>query len=1082
MTAFIRKNRGAVSIFLLIILLPTLTMTGVFVDLARTKLAQEVVTSSADLALNTVMTDYDKQLKDYYGLLASCQNTNEIIEVSKQYFADCLKSAGFTTSEVEYLVDSVTSFMGDEDISDMLRISVEGTVDISRTANGAMDNPALIKEGISEFMKYRSPINGAADLFSKITESDVAEKLKDSTAETKMIEAREAFYTAEKDLIKQAEKAYKAIKAYEDYTAHTGDKVSTEAYLEKLANFLMDPLKNGTGIPEHAVNELESYIDDNFEAIYKDAHKKMTMNLYNTHSTGQGLPSTLIGRITINEQPASTTYSESNQASSTKLENLINDLSDAIQSYCSAKESLETAWNNTGNQANGDYDIQYWVKLTNNCSSQYSKYQTAAQNVWKAANALENAVDNAKEKAMDGTMKRPSNTYVTIPQGDTNGKVAMSAVKDVLWEYYINNISYEVQNGGCSAFKSISSQISTLDNVYDIHTRLGVSTLDHIYNIRNDLEKFVMDAEETARLLDTAATETNKLSDKIDTYKQAFDKWKTAAYDESLNGNALAESENGDRKQIEDLENNGGMIDLSKDSVTELVTRLKNIKTLYDTLAKDMRNIQYNGTSILDVYDFKSFRTASKLDASKIPVNKSNLEAYAESTFSFSIGEQIQNVVIMSAGKTSTSLTDGNCYMITDSFYPSLTRTSLSLYEWLKYEFGNGSAGGKILDESTYGFDVSDEGSAEEASDKMSGLSDSEAERVDTTESTSGNNFSDWTGATLPSGGAYQDAEKSVMAKLSEAGSYAAELFSNFGETFGNSLENIRDDLFAVDYIFSMFTYDTFDNEGYFSKVAEDSQSKVTAFNTTQYYTDTVKSAWTSSDEIKTLTLNTRSKELDWCYGGEVEYILYGNPNNQKNKTTAYANIYLIRYALDLAPVFQFYWGDRVLETVALSIEAFAHIPAEFTKTVACLVITAAEAGMDIAYLKQGIPVLLYKTDDEDIFCDYASVFTGGKNNSPAQDGVTLQYSDYLKMFLFIKLTTDENPVYLRTADVIQANMSLVTKKSDYALSKAQVFFTMSGTVTIEPMWSRLLAIDDLGDLTTSTGWRSIEFTITRGY
>ena len=45
--------------------------------------------SSADLALNTVLTQYDEKLSDYYGLMASCQDVEEFYGVSQQYFVDC---------------------------------------------------------------------------------------------------------------------------------------------------------------------------------------------------------------------------------------------------------------------------------------------------------------------------------------------------------------------------------------------------------------------------------------------------------------------------------------------------------------------------------------------------------------------------------------------------------------------------------------------------------------------------------------------------------------------------------------------------------------------------------------------------------------------------------------------------------------------------------------------------------------------------------------------------------------------------------------------------------------------------------
>ena len=117
MNEFMRQSKGAISIFLIIVLLPMMTMAGVFIDLARSKLAQEVVVASADLAINTVLTDYDKDLKDYFGLIASCQDTDEVISVSKDYFKDSLISAGFDTNDAQTYVDNVVSaFIGDEDI------------------------------------------------------------------------------------------------------------------------------------------------------------------------------------------------------------------------------------------------------------------------------------------------------------------------------------------------------------------------------------------------------------------------------------------------------------------------------------------------------------------------------------------------------------------------------------------------------------------------------------------------------------------------------------------------------------------------------------------------------------------------------------------------------------------------------------------------------------------------------------------------------------------------------------------------------------------------------------------------------
>lgn len=1078
MNEFMRQSKGAISIFLIIVLLPMMTMAGVFIDLARSKLAQEVVVASADLAINTVLTDYDKDLKDYFGLIASCQDTDEVISVSKDYFKDSLISAGFDTNDAQTYVDNVVSaFIGDEDIQDMLKLSVEGEVSIDRTANGALNNTALLKEGISEFMKYRSPVNGVAELFSKIRDADISKQLEDASAETKMVEAREAFLKAEKKLIKKAEEAYKAIKKYEEAKSHTGAAYASTDFLDKFSEFLINPMEN-SDISNG--NQLANSIGKDWETIYKDAHIKMTMNLYNTHDTEGTLSITLIDPKYISNPGASTTFSDKNKADAKDLKDLLEAFNTAVSNYYSKRASLNSAWNNTGSMANGDWPIQYWVKLTKNCESKRDDYITAANKVWDLGNELYNALSYLEEDVFkDQKIKRPNNNYVAIPPADSLGMVMLEDVKNALWDDYNANIFGEIANGGCSSLRNINSQASSLDTTTN-NDRLKHGTVTHIYNIGSELGRFIKDAEEAAKLLKDAKGDVEDLKKLMKDYKEKFNAWKTAAYDSSLDDSTMATGENGDRNLIKEYEEHR-MTDISDQAVDKLAGRIGNTLKLFETLAKDMKGIKYNGTSVAEVTTYNKFRRASKLDASKIPVNEQALRNYAAQTFSFSIGTQIQRIEIWE-GRTSDSFDGGEYYYITDNFHPVLTKPEKpALYDWLEYKFGQPTSG-TPLNKEEHGFSVSDEGSAEEADKSIDGKGGDVTSKVDMSEGTKGKNFgSDWKGATLPSKGKNVPEEKKLTDKLSDASKYVSDLFSDFSGTFGATLENTRDDLFAEDYIFSMFTFDTFDKEGCYNLLKDDQRKGINAANASQKY-KSVESEWNGSPEKLTLTLTPRTAQNNWCYGGEVEYILYGNTSNALNKSSAYANIFMIRYALDLKPIFDIYWDDHLVVLVAKSLEKFAYIPAFLTKTLICLAITIGEASMDLAYIKQGIPILIYKSKRSEVFCDYRTIFTGGSKNTEDSDGIKLQYSDYLKMFLFMKFKSDENQVYLRTGDVIQANVSLSTDDFKFELAKSQVFYTLHADVIMEPMWSRLLAIDDLGDLSTSKGWRTISIKTTGGY
>lgn len=1053
------KSRGAISIFLIIILLPTMTIAGLFLDVSRAKMSQEVVTASADLALNTVLSSYDSDLKDYFGLLASCQNNDEAIALSKRYFKESMVSAGVATSEAGAYVDAIMdAFAGDDDISDMLQLSVDDEVQITPTSDGALDNPAMLKKEIIEFMKYRAPVNGVAEIFEKITDLEVAEQVENSSKEMDLIEAKKNFFDAEKKLLEQAEKAYEAIREYCDFTTTaTGDKITEENFLNSFSSFLASPDSSGKS----------------FEEIYKEAYKKMVMDLHNTHDTNGVLAVNLMQSKSIPTQDEVTTFSENSTAGAGTIEKLLKDFNTKMVDYYSKKEALDSVWNAVGVMQSEDYPIQYWVILSSECASEYTSYIEAAAKLWAAANKLENAVAYPTENAMAELMTKPTNNKVTFDTSDEDNKLSLQSVYNTLITTYNESLKSEAAGLGSSAYRNINTQLGNVDNSEN-RNKLELSNVSHIYNYRNTLNKYYNDFGQASELAKTAKTETNKLKSLLKKYKEAFGKWKDAAYDEELEDSELADT---DKEEIKELEQTG-IEKFSDDSVSELATRLGNIATLCKTFQYDIGNIKYKNTRVLDIHNYNAFRAAAGIDSGRIVRQKIDLEQYAEESFSFTMGTQIQRIEIHD-GTSSTTLDDGDAYVITDSFHTNIEKTRLELYEWLEYEFG-ASRTGTSLNKATYGFDVTDKKSAKDANTSMEATSE-ETEDVDSTENTVGHSFNEWSGATLPSKGSYTAEKQTVTAKLGEVGDFVSSVFSDFSGTFMKSVVNIRDDLYMEDYIFEMFTYDTFEYEGCY-ELLED-KSGLTPAVAKQKYAE-VKSNWESSKENQTLTLTPRNASNNWAYGSEVEYILYGNDTNSENKTTGYAQVYMIRYALDAPAVFQAYYnGDPIVETVALSLELFAHIPAELTKTLICLAITAAEAGIDINYLKAGLPVTLIK-GKEDLICTYKKVFTGGEDNSiDIGDGLALQYSDYLKIFLFVKLQgSSENGIYIRTADVIQANMALSSGNGQFDLANSQVYYDLTTSVVMEPMWSRLLDIDNLGDLSTSKGWRTMKIKMTRGY
>ena len=64
MQFFMGKNRGAISVFLALILLPMLIFSGIVVDVSRLYAAKTVVSGAGDLTMNAALSRYDKKLKE----------------------------------------------------------------------------------------------------------------------------------------------------------------------------------------------------------------------------------------------------------------------------------------------------------------------------------------------------------------------------------------------------------------------------------------------------------------------------------------------------------------------------------------------------------------------------------------------------------------------------------------------------------------------------------------------------------------------------------------------------------------------------------------------------------------------------------------------------------------------------------------------------------------------------------------------------------------------------------------------------------------------------------------------------------
>lgn len=187
---FIKKTKGAIAVFLTLIMLGMVVFEGVLIDTSRLMAAKTVTSGAGDLALNSAMTNYDKVLYEVYGLFATAKDEADLEVKVNEYFNRTLQGAGIDGSL--------------EDISNMLNLVVTsgGSVSLTGVPGSELTNSDVIGNQILEYMKFRAPVNIGFGFLEKI------ESFKDFNKQTEAMEAQMDFEEKLESLQDALQKVY----------------------------------------------------------------------------------------------------------------------------------------------------------------------------------------------------------------------------------------------------------------------------------------------------------------------------------------------------------------------------------------------------------------------------------------------------------------------------------------------------------------------------------------------------------------------------------------------------------------------------------------------------------------------------------------------------------------------------------------------------------------------------------------------------------------------------------------------------------------------------------------------------------
>lgn len=1052
------KNNGAVSVFLVIILVPMLVVTSLFVDVGRMHLGQAMVDSAGDLVLNTAMTEFDAKLNDYYGLLGTCKSEEEIKNVSEKFYKESLVSAGLSDEDANDLVSKLMGMFGEDigEVSDLMNLElVEDSFEFKKVANSGFNNPAIVKTQVINFMKFRSPINGVLNLLEGIQE--LSEQSGNIQEETKLIEEKKTMCEKQKSLMELLKELHEEIKAYEELNPNN-DKISTVTGM----NNIIEKIKG------HRAKLCELSKQAVIGFLYLDI--------------------TNLKKFIPNKVQIATSKDEN----ITITEAFIR-MDKYILQYRDNRDALKLGCNiSTGDAIrDGVYKAQKVPQLYSNYVDTAQKMSQTYQNMIAAYDVITN-----KNEEYPGSFKSLGNRKLSYKdtydyfkgmydnyRKDFDGHNQQS--------YYQKILDNKVEGVGAANFgklkddykkkkESLDDKIEALADQYN-NIRTSISTA--IGHLDRAQEKLGM-------LLETGGV--------LAQYNEANSKWKDHAQELADKGSEIGaedvETFSGPERNSDGSLTDAGLQkgiseNVTQDRIGKLRSHIKNIMGKLEKVSKKLDKMKFGHETDKSVGEIDTIKKINKefafvIDKEDLEKGLTNIE-----TFKKEINKKFNSLYKDGGGKLSAD------WVSQPKSTPNLG--SDPLRKWLNEIFNDNRNTDREKEYEEKYEDRSEEEAEKEPEETEVSLEDKYK--------VSDNNIKALDSSVkLPSSEITQESnplsneDSKQSDDLKKSSDVIGTLFSNIMSAVKQLATGLRDDLYAVDYITSMLSYDTYVNEGLYD-VAKGKGYSVNKLSETRasIQRQDVKDQWKAESYTnpanKSLTNKEISRDNNYAFGNEAEYILYGFDSNTKNKASAYGTIFALRLGFNSIYAFKEYWKDATITSVAAAISAATYgvVPPALIKVAIILALAVAETVHDIAMLKAGMPVAVIKTKSTWAM-QFSSVFGGdanlanvsGKNKNHGNFDLSLRYSDYIKIFLMISLAAgNEDKIYTRLSDVIQCNMAHITKNNAYSLSSCTTWFTVSSKVRVNPLMLDLPWTKDWeGNPKDNASWYTLSYKRSNGY
>lgn len=248
--------KGMVTVFVSLLLIPSILVSGTAVDLARIYAARSVVQDANQLAANSVLASYDALLQDLYGLFGVMQSDEKLADMVDQYvevavFGQENRKQGLGTFQLTY--------------GSNLK---PGAVLPAQGQN--LDNLDVLRRQIEEYAKFRAPVILIDQLLNRL------EAFKKVKKDSEVIEKKMDVDDKIEDLEKVYQKIYDQIQVVNGCAS---DEESAITEINGILEKINDQLKKALEVRDD-YNRFMNF-DDTGSA--EDQKKK---NVFHTHYKG----------------------------------------------------------------------------------------------------------------------------------------------------------------------------------------------------------------------------------------------------------------------------------------------------------------------------------------------------------------------------------------------------------------------------------------------------------------------------------------------------------------------------------------------------------------------------------------------------------------------------------------------------------------------------------------------------------------------------------------------------------------------------------------------------------------------------